>query len=106
MPKTSTLIISSTNIKVTRDLIVNNLPEIIAMIDILNVSGTFNQKPLTCTPEEWTYPYQTMTMLQLTLRGNRNVHFELQEISNQPTWNLGTQAALQTAIIAIQAFVL
>lgn len=48
-----------------------------------------------------TYPYATMTRLIFELVDGTKLDWELQNISNQATWNLGTLAALQTAATAI-----
>lgn len=105
MPKTTTITILTDSLKMERDPIVNNIPEYIAGIDIRHVSGTFNQKPLTATEGEWPYRYDTMTVLQIELTSGRYFTIELQEVSNQATWNLGTMAALQQAINDISALI-
>lgn len=106
MPKTSTITLSALTIKIERDPIVNNIPEIISNRDIAHVSGVFNQKPITAQEGEWAYPYDTMTMLQIQFRDlPRYFSIELQNVSNKPTWNLGTQAALKQAILDIQAVI-
>jgi hypothetical protein len=53
---------------------------------------------------EWPYRYDTMTVLQINLADGSRFNIELQEVSNQATWNLGTQAALQTAMADINAW--
>jgi hypothetical protein len=56
------------------------------------------------TEGEWPYRYDTMTVVQFNLSDGSRLNIELQEVSNQATWNLGTQAALQTALAAINAW--
>lgn len=51
----------------------------------------------TTTFEEWEYPYNSMTMLQIDFLDGAKLRIELQDVSNQNTWNLGTQAAINTA---------
>ena len=53
---------------------------------------------------EWPYRYDAMTVLQVNLADGSRLNIELQEVSNQATWNLGTKAALQAAIAAINAW--
>lgn len=53
---------------------------------------------------EWIYPYNTMTMLQIERNDGSKLEIELQDVSNQGTWNTGTLGALQTAVAAIQAW--
>lgn len=48
-----------------------------------------------------TYPYPTMTKLLIDLRDGTHLVWELQSITNQPTWNTGTLAALKVAATAI-----
>jgi len=56
------------------------------------------------TEGEWPYRYPTMTVLQVNIADGSRLNIELQEVSNQVTWNLGTKAALQAAIAAINAW--
>lgn len=58
----------------------------------------------TLSEGEWPYRYDTMTVVQFNLSDGSRLNIELQEVSNQVTWNLGTQAALQTAMAAINAW--
>lgn len=58
----------------------------------------------TTTFEEWEYPYNTMTMLQIDFLDGAKLRIELQDVSNQATWNLGTQAAINNASAAINTW--
>lgn len=58
----------------------------------------------TSYPGEWNYRFDTMTVLQIEKSDNSRFNIELQEVSNQATWNLGTNAALQAAVAAINAW--
>jgi len=53
---------------------------------------------------EWTYPYPTMTIISITMADQSKTELELQECTNQATWNLGTFAALQQAVSDINAW--
>lgn len=52
--------------------------------------------------ENWKYRFPTTTIIEIGLTDGRTIKLELQEVSNQPTWNLGTQAAQNQAITDIQ----
>lgn len=101
--KTSSVTLSTNRIEIVRDAAANNIAEIIPLSAIVDVSGVFNAKPVSATPEEWAYPYTNMTQLCIHLKDHRYVYLELQEVSNKATWNLGTKAALQQAITDIKA---
>jgi hypothetical protein len=53
---------------------------------------------------EWTYPYPTMTVVSITMADQSKTELELQECTNQLTWNGGTFADLQQAISDINAW--
>lgn len=53
---------------------------------------------------EWIYPYPTMTIIEILATGDRKFNIELQDVSNQATWNQGTLASLNAAIAAINAW--
>lgn len=53
---------------------------------------------------EWTYPYPTMTVISITMADQSKVELELQECTNQATWNGGAFADLQQAISDINAW--
>jgi hypothetical protein len=58
----------------------------------------------TSYPGEWTYPYPTMTILQIEQTDGSAMSIELQDVSNQATWSDGTLLGLQTALAAVDAF--
>lgn len=95
--------VGASTIKVEPDPVGSFTPTILANSNITGVNGVFNQKPLTAQPGEWAYKYNTMTILEIHIDDGRVERLELQEVSNQPTWNLGTQAALNQAVADIQA---
>lgn len=45
-----------------------------------------------------TYEFDTVTKIRFNLTDGTNFNLELQKVANQPTWNTGTQAAINTAI--------
>jgi len=53
---------------------------------------------------EWTYPYPTMTVVSITMADQSKTELELQECTNQATWNGGALADLQQAISDINAW--
>lgn len=53
---------------------------------------------------EWIYPHPTMTIITLELENEKKFDIELQDVTNQATWNLGTLAALQQAVADIRAW--
>lgn len=53
---------------------------------------------------EWTYPYPTMTVISITMADQSKTELELQECTNQATWNGGAFADLQQAISDINAW--
>jgi len=56
------------------------------------------------TNEEWQYPYKTMTVICIKMANGTKFDVELQSVTNQATWNLGTLAALNNAVAAINAW--
>lgn len=51
------------------------------------------------------YPFAVMTRVRLEYSdGKVAAEFELQELKNQPTWILGTKAALRQAVSDIQGW--
>lgn len=50
-----------------------------------------------------TYPYPTMTLVTITMEDGSKELIELQQITNQATWNRGTLSDLNTAVAAIIA---
>ena len=104
MPKTSTITLGVQALEITRDPIIDNQMELFNKDQINNVSGTFNQKPITATLEEWGYAYNTMTNLQIKLTDGTYFSIELQKVSNQPTWSTGLLTGLQQAIADINAW--
>jgi hypothetical protein len=94
-------------IEMTGDLTgVNNI-EAINKKDILGVFPcTIQTKPAPPDDQYWIYPFNKMTILTISFRSEyrKELQVELQQVSNQPTWNLGTQAALNQAASDISAF--
>ena len=56
------------------------------------------------TDNEWQYPYKTMTVLVVKMTNGDKFDVELQNVTNQATWNLGTLAALNQAVADINAW--
>lgn len=101
---TSTVVLGANALEITRDPVGVNTTESIPKQAIMNVSYVFNAKPITATPGEWGYRYPTMTVLQIMLWDNVELRMELQEVSNQPTWNTGLLTGAQAAAADINAW--
>jgi hypothetical protein len=63
------------------------------------VSATYNP-----TANEWSYPYNVMTVLQVDFLDGARLNIELQDVSNQNTWNTGNQAGLNAASAAFNTW--
>lgn len=70
----------------------------------LATANTVGASTSTSYPGEWIYPYPTMTVLQIQITDGSRLNIELQDVSNQATWNGGDLADLQAAIAAINAW--
>ena len=55
-------------------------------------------------PEEWQYDKPVMTIICVILQNDIKFDIELQDVTNQATWNTGTLAAQQQAIADINAW--
>lgn len=98
------LTLGTTSLEFQPEPIANFAKELTPNGKITGVNPIFNQKPLTATPEEWKYPYPTQTIIQIQLNDGHFIPFELQDITNQATWSTGTLLGLQTAVTAINAW--
>lgn len=66
--------------------------------NITSVSYVFNAKPGAA------YPWKTLTWLVISTNDrSETIEIELQTVSNQGTWNTGTEAACIAAVTAINA---
>ncbi len=101
--QTFSITIGASTLKLEADPVGSFTPTIIPFSNIVNVGGVFSQKPVTAQEGEWAYKYDTITSLQIDLSDGRSERIELQDVSNQATWNLGTQAALNQAVADINA---
>lgn len=100
------IILGTTAMTIEREPIASNVPEVIPYSQIVSVVPiTFQQQPSGVDAVHWKYRFPTMTEICINLSNGEIIYVELQEVTNQPTWNLGTQAAQQTAVAAIQAVI-
>lgn len=53
---------------------------------------------------EWIYPYETMTIVEVVTQEGRRFNVELQDVSNKPTWSTGTKAGLDQCITDFNAW--
>lgn len=95
-------------IRQTAEPIASNAVNTIPVDKIVSVTPIFFDYTLvenndSGTQFKETYPYPRMTKLVMELMDGSKLEWELQSITNQATWNLGTFAALQTAAAAINA---
>jgi hypothetical protein len=104
MPKTSSISLLANAMTVTRDPVADNIAEVYPKSQIVDVQGAFMQKPINAQEGEWHYKYDTMTMLCLRLSNGVEQRIELQEVSNQATWNTGLLTGLQQAVADIQTW--
>jgi hypothetical protein len=94
-------------IKVTANPTATNVAEAFPVANISQVTPIFYDYTLaeaaTKDTQQATYPYPTKTVLILETIDGKKLSLELQSITNQAAWSLGTQAALQAAAAAINA---
>lgn len=60
--------------------------------DVNKIGGIFIASPAS------TYEFDTITKIRIELSNGSSIDIEAQNVGNQPTWNLGTQASLDAAI--------
>jgi hypothetical protein len=84
-------------ILVAKDAAYANILDSIVKANIVRVGSAYNPNPGAA------YPYPTLTRLTITMNDGSEFNVELQNVVDQVTWNLGTQAALNTAITDINA---
>jgi hypothetical protein len=100
------IVLGASSLSITADPVLNNIATVIPYDVISLVHGAFSQKPVTAQDGEWIYKYDTITELIIEKNdGGAPLRVELQEVSNQATWDGGTLTDLQTAIAAIQALI-
>jgi len=84
---------------------------VVEAIVAIPVDGTLAYTPTTGTVENndsgdsfrETYPYKRMTRIVMDLHDGLKLEWELQSITNQPTWSTGDMAGLTAALNAINA---
>jgi hypothetical protein len=97
---TSEITLGTDTLEITRDVTSNYSPEIIAKRNVVSVATEkFQSKANYTEKEPWKYRFDTITIVTLWLRDKTKLSFELQEITNQPTWSTGTLAGLNQAVI-------
>ena len=82
------LILGATGIEITQQPVATIPTEILTKHEIVGVFPVYNVKPTVQDENEWTYPYPAMTIINVTLADQSRVELELQECTNQTTWNL------------------
>lgn len=89
----------------------NTVITVVEAIVAIPVDGTLAYTPTSGNVENnesgdsfrETYPYPRMTRIVMDLFDGQKLDWELQSISNQPTWSGGSLASLNTALAAINA---
>ena len=81
-------------------LLLNNskITSVIQGNQVVKIGGVFMASPAS------TYKFDTITKIRIDTTDGFGINFELQDVSNQLTWNTGTQAALDQAIIDLNDF--
>jgi len=104
MPNTVT-ILGTTCLEITPDPIAENASELIPRDHICGVFPLkFQQKPSGDEGLNWDYPFPSVTVVRFAIVDGRNYDLELQNVSNQYTWNNGTQTGLHNAMDDINAW--
>lgn len=99
------IVLGTTAMEVTALPVLSNTPEIFNKKEIVSVIPVKRQvKPAAPEDEYWKYPYASMTVIEVNLSNGDMFRVELQNVSNQPTWNNGSLAALNAAVAAINAW--
>lgn len=98
------LVLGATGIEITPEPIASFPTEIITKHEIVSVNPVYNAKPVVNDENEWIYPFDKMTIINVELSNQRRLELELQLCTNQPTWSGGTLADLNTAVAAINAW--
>lgn len=106
MPKTVSIVLGASAMEITPDPVLNNVTELINKNQIQTVMPVAVQYKPT-NPDDaaaWIYPYDTITIIEVVTQDKIPFKIELQDVSNQPTWNDGTLLGLQTAVADINAW--
>lgn len=87
------IVLGASSIEVTREPVASNTPELLPKSAISGVYPIkINSAPSTSSPDypNWQYRFPDMVMVCVSMNNadqtSRDFIFELQEISNQPTW--------------------
>lgn len=102
----SYITLGTTSFEITAGDPAENATELIPKSKIVTVTPVpYQERGVDNT--DWTYPYDSITIIRLTIRAGKTyrfLDFELQSVQDQPTWSGGTLADLQTAIADINAW--
>jgi hypothetical protein len=77
--------------EITREPVANNSPELISKNAIVGVVPVFDDEAIN-------YRFDVMTVIRICLDNGDNFDVELQEVTNQATWNGGSKMDLDNAI--------
>lgn len=94
-----TVTLGNSSMEITPEPAGFNTPELIPRRNISGVHPVrFQTKPSPPDDQYWTYRFNSITVVRIYINDGRKFDIELQEITNQSTWSLGTLAALQQAV--------
>jgi len=100
---TSEIVLGASSLEITRNPTASNTTELIPKVSI---TGVFPTKIQTrgVGDTDWPYRFDVITQITITTTDGNSLNFELQEITNQPTWSTGDLAGQQQAIDDINAW--
>lgn len=108
--QTISVTLGATTLQVVRDPAATNVMEVYSKTNIVAVVPVFNQRPMSppVSDQEWDYPYPTMTIINIYVLGMQHapIRLELQDVSNQATWNTGLLTGIQQALTDIAAWMI
>lgn len=101
----TTIVLGSSSLEITANPLLSNSTELIPRRNISGVYAVkFQQRQVGNT--DWVYPRNTITRIVIHIFDGRKLTVELQDVSNQPTWNAGTLAAQKQAVADINDWLL
>lgn len=101
------IVLGDACMEITIEPVSQNTAELLPKIHISGVSPTpFRQKPAPPNDQYWIYRFDTVTVVRIYMSDGRWFDIELQEITNQPTWNNGNLTSLNQAVSDINAWLI
>jgi hypothetical protein len=95
---TSEIVLGATAMEITRNPTASNNTELLPKAQITGVFPIkINSKPAPPDDQNWKYRFDDIIMVDVRMSDGNNFSFDLQEITNQPTWSadlLGQQTCI------------